>query len=121
MEVTIIDKTCIQIKIDKALYSSEVIHKCFYWYNGRYSVEINMELSSFIVDIRYLASDWHIDEMVCRIKRDLIDYKTREIISNETKNIRQILIAKAFSNNDEFDESPPGNVSDPVGFEPSKI
>ncbi len=34
----------------------------------------------------------------------LIDFKTRDIINKETKNIREILLIKAFANNDEFED-----------------
>lgn len=121
MVVTPIDETSIQIKIDSTLYSSEVVHKCFYWYGGKYSVEINTEQDFFVITISDPKKEWDIEGIVSKIKTDLIDFKTREIISSETKNIREMLIAKAFANNDEFDEQPFGNVNDPVGFEPSKI
>jgi hypothetical protein len=41
-------------------------------------------------------------------------------VTKETQNVRDLLIAKAFSNG-EFDELPPGDVSDPVGFSPNEI
>jgi hypothetical protein len=50
------------------------------------------------------------------VQRDLIDFSLRETINRETTNIRELLIAKAFSNG-EYDEIPPGEISDPVGFE----
>ncbi len=121
MVVTPIDETSIQIKIDSTLYSSEVVHKCFYWYAGKYSVEINTEQDSFIVTISDPKKDWKIESIIDKIKTDLIDYKTREIISRETKNIKEMLIAKAFAHNDEFDEQPSGDINDPIGFDPSKI
>ena len=37
-------------------------------------------------------------------------------ISKETKNVRDLIIAKAFSDSDEFDSEPPGEITDPVGF-----
>ena len=114
MEVTSIDERNIQIKIDSALYSVDVIYKCFYWYVGKCSVEISTKGKSFIVKLTDKKQEWDIQ----KIQTDLIDFKTREIISNETKNIREMLIAKAFAHNDEFDEIPPGEISDPVGFKP---
>jgi His-Xaa-Ser system protein HxsD len=121
MVVTPIDETSIQIKIDGTLYSSEVVHKCFYWYAGKYSVDISTEGKSFIVKLADPKQEWDIQSVVSKIKTDLIDFKTREIVSNETKNIREMLIAKAFAHNDEFEEQPSGNINDPVGFDPSKI
>ena len=36
--------------------------------------------------------------------QDLIDYKNRDLITNETKDIRNILYVKAFANNDDFED-----------------
>jgi His-Xaa-Ser system protein HxsD len=52
-----------------------------------------------------------------KLERDLIDFNLRDIVTKETQNVRDLLIAKAFSNG-EFDEEPRGEVSDPVGFDP---
>jgi His-Xaa-Ser system protein HxsD len=121
MVITPIDETTIQIKIDNTLYSSEVVHKCFYWYAGKYSVEINTEQNSIVINLSSPNKEWDIESVVSKVKTDLIDFKTREMISTETKNIREMLIAKAFAHNDEFEEQPSGNINDPVGFDPSKI
>jgi hypothetical protein len=50
----------------------------------------------------------------------LIDFSLRDIVTKETQNIRDLLIAKAFSNG-EFDEEPTGDASDPVGFNVKSI
>jgi His-Xaa-Ser system protein HxsD len=121
MVVTSIDETSIQIKIDSALYSSGVVHKCFYWFGGKYPVEIYTEQDSFIITISDPKKEWDVEGIISKIKTDLIDFKTREIISNETKYIREMLIAKAFAHNDEFEEQPSGNINDPVGFDPQSI
>ncbi len=121
MIVTQIDEQVIQIRIDSNLYSSEVVHKCFYWYASKCLVEIEIVDESFNVKLSEPKQEWDFNEVVSKIKIDLIDFKTREVISNETKNIREMLIAKAFAYNDEFDEQPMGNINDPVGFDPSKI
>ena len=55
-----------------------------------------------------------------KLERDLIDFNLRDIVTKETMNIRDLLIAKAFSNG-EFDESPRSDVSDPVGFNVNEI
>jgi His-Xaa-Ser system protein HxsD len=68
-----------------------------------------------------LSNDGNIKKILPKIENDLLDFKTREIVSLETKNIRELLIAKAFAFEDEFDEPAPGNINDPVGFDPSKF
>lgn len=121
MIFNLIDETNIHLELESTLYSLEVIHKCFYWYAGKYSVEICTEGKSYIVKLVDPKQEWDIPSVVSKIKTDLIDFKTREIIFNETKNIREMLVAKAFAHNDEFDEQPPGNINDPVGFDPKSI
>lgn len=121
MEINIIDESNLQIIVDGKIYSSDVIHKCFYWYSNKYSVVINAKGNFFILDITELTKEGNIRDLLPKIKNDLIDFKTREIISTETKNIRELLIVKAFAQDDQYDESPPGNVNDPIGFDPSTI
>jgi His-Xaa-Ser system protein HxsD len=121
MEIKLLGESTAQIIIDGKLYSAEVIHKCFYWYGAKYSVDIKTEGDVFIIDITELSNEGTIGKIFPEIKNDLIDFKTREIVSTETKNIREMIIAKAFAFGDEFDEPPSGNVNDPIGFEPSKF
>ena len=121
MEINIVDESSLQILVDGKIYSSEIIHKCFYWYGNKYSVAISAKGNFFVVDISELSKEGNIRDIVPKIKNDLIDFKTREIISNETKNIRELLIVKAFAQDDHYDEAPPGNVNDPIGFDPSTI
>ena len=90
--------------IDNKVYSIDVIHKCFYWYMDKFSVDISSSNNIFTVNIQNINGD--IDEKLfkqlsIKIKQDLIDFKTRDIITKETKNVRDLLIAKAFSNLDE--------------------
>jgi His-Xaa-Ser system protein HxsD len=49
------------------------------------------------------------------LKRDLLDYNLREIVKEQTTSIRELIIAKAFSNG-EFDEEPKGDLMDPLGI-----
>ena len=51
-------------------------------------------------------------------KRDLIDFKLRDIVTKETQTIRELITAKAFAYFD-LDDNPATEISDPVGFNPS--
>lgn len=59
------------------------------------------------------------DQLISRIKQDLIDFRLREIVSRETATIRELLIAKAFAHYEDIE--PVTAISDPVGFDPSEI
>jgi len=120
MEIKILNDSTAQVIIDRKIYSLEVVHKCFYWYGGKYSVNIKTEGEFLIVELSELSNEGTIEEIFQKIKNDLIDFKTREIVSIETKNIRDLLVAKAFANG-EYDDPAPGEISDPVGFKPDNF
>ena len=110
----------INISVPSKIYSLEVLQKCFYWYGNEYIVDIDKENNArFIVQLESKSSrldQLNKKELIAKIKNDINDHKTRDIVTKETQNIRDLLIAKAFSSTDEFDEDPPGEITDPVGF-----
>jgi len=112
----------VEIKVQLDLYSITVLHKCFYWYGANFSVDIETE-SDKVGRVRlFPKTEIPVAEypnLLSKIRNDLIDFKTRDIVSKETQNVRDLLIAKAFSHSDELDDSPPGDISDPVGFDPT--
>ena len=65
-------------------------------------------------------SENQFENLLLKLERDLVDFNLRDIVTKETQNVRDLLIAKAFSNG-EFDEIPPGKVTDPVGFNVNEI
>ena len=108
---------------DGQLYSKDAVFKCIYWYGDKFDINVTFDADkNFIISLKLqINSNININELefyLHKLERDLIDFNLRDIVSKETQNIRDLLIAKAFSNG-EFDELPPGDVSDPVGFNPS--
>lgn len=117
-----IDEGEIQIFVNGTLFSKSTILKALYWYGDKFHTSITLfDDGYFYVLLKSLqSSTLKVDELelyLQKFERDLIDFSLRETINSETKNIRELLLAKAFSNG-EFDELPPGSVSDPVGFIP---
>lgn len=104
---TTVDPKTVAISVDLNVYNEAVIAKVLYWlsdcYNifwkkGESSVEIRLEKKEGTFsneEIKYLKN---------RLSQDFIDFKTRDIVQRETKAIRELLLVKAFANNDEFDE-----------------
>lgn len=110
--------------LDKELYNSDVLHQCFYWYTGDFEVEITShDQSNYCVSListGETAPDLQI--LTAKIKRDLIDFKLRQIVTKETQTIRDLIVAKAFANYEtDSEEEPAGEISDPVGFNPALI
>lgn len=106
--------------LDAALYSKDSLFKCLYWYSGDFNVSLSTtndnhyKITLIPLNKEVLPSQ-KIEEIYEKLKRDFVDFNLRDIVTKETQNIRDLLIAKAFSHG-EFDELPPGELSDPVGF-----
>jgi len=115
-----IDGNRIVAYADSAIYSKDALFKCLYWYGDKFHTTISLENDSFYTITLISQSEpiLSLEEAagyLQKLERDIIDFNLRDIVTKETKNIRELLIAKAFSNG-EFDEIPPGEISDPVGF-----
>lgn len=106
---------------DSKIYTNDGILKCLYWYGEKFHTNLSLTEDKFFkITLKPISniilSFEELEQFQQKLERDLVDFNLRDIVTKETKNIRDLLIAKAFSNG-EFDEVPKGNVSDPVGFD----
>lgn len=110
---------------DISLYSKDSIFKCLYWYGDKYHTNVSFaDINTYRVSIKPIStnqlSQLEQEKLLLKLEKDLVDFNLRDIVTKETQNVRDLLIAKAFSNG-EFDELPPGDVSDPVGFNVNQL
>jgi His-Xaa-Ser system protein HxsD len=102
-----IDDKTVQCKIDSEIFNDRVITKCLYWLSENYilyqEISNKLFLIKFEMKVGTFAKD-SIDELKSLLNQSLVDFKTRDIINQETKSIREILLIKAFANNDEFED-----------------
>ncbi|RYE57212.1 MAG: His-Xaa-Ser system protein HxsD [Sphingobacteriales bacterium] len=97
------------------------LYKCFYWYGGNFDVVIshpNTQQYQIELSPKFESPDFN--ETISKVKRDLIDFKLRNIVTKETQTIRELIVAKAFANYDD-EENPSTELADPVGFDPLSI
>lgn len=112
----------LNLKIEKEIYSVDVLFKCFYWYGANFTIEIeDFSPTLHLVLLKSNNGEFDKEHLIEKIKRDLIDFKLRDIVNKETKIIRELLIAKAFANYIDLEEDPTTNVSDSVGFNPISL
>lgn len=120
MDITI-EEGMLRMEIDTAVYSIDVIFKCFYWYTGKFDISITNKDNSVIVAMSSIPDGETITETyIAKIRRDLIDFKLRSIVAEETKTVRELIIAKAFAYYD-MATNPTTDISDPVGFNPELL
>ncbi|WP_299526776.1 His-Xaa-Ser system protein HxsD [Winogradskyella sp.] len=108
----------LQFKLDSRVYSKNSIVKCLYWYSEDFDISINLEddhYYSIILISKKPLDQEGIEKLKGKLNQEFIDYNLRDIVSNETKTIRELIIAKAFSHG-EYDEDPKGDFDDPIGI-----
>ncbi|WP_114783281.1 His-Xaa-Ser system protein HxsD [Botryobacter ruber] len=115
----------ITVFADTSLYSKDGIFKCLYWYGDKFHTSVAFaDSETYRITLEPIStiniSSEEAELYLLKLERDLIDFNLRDIVTKETKNIRDLLVAKAFSNG-EFDEEPVGTLSDPVGFDVNEI
>ena len=89
------------LNIDRNIFSDSCISTVIYWFSGQYTIQRSLQES-----IETLTIDNVSDEKQFRLEffQNLNDYKLREQIDKETKDIKTILYAKAFGEFDELTE-----------------
>jgi His-Xaa-Ser system protein HxsD len=79
------------IKLDKKIYPIEAIRNTVYWFSDLFSILIS-EKENF-----YVVSSLDFDELSKRkFMKSLNDFSLREQINIETKDIKNLVISKAF-------------------------
>ena len=94
------DGKSLYIFIPRKLFSKEAILNCLYWRLGRSQVQfLQFSEEEFQVSLNLSRlSNKQIINLKTTFTNDLIDYELREIVSKETRNLRELIIAKAFAN-----------------------
>lgn len=89
------------VKIDSDIYSKEVVTKVVYWLSRHFTIMQGREGKIWTLSLENPnAVDW--DAVKKLLSQLLTDYQMRELISVETKDIRNILFIKAFANVEEL-------------------
>lgn len=95
-----------KIKIDRRIYNDAVISKAVYWLSGDYIIVRN-QLDEFTESISAISRDGKVwDEIAwqSRLMSALNDFKLRDIVATETRDIKTILYAKAFAEDEDLSE-----------------
>ena len=89
------------LQIDRKIYSDSCISKVVYWLAEQYNIVRNLEGEQEFLSIEGVSDEPSFKKSFFE---KLNDYKLREIIEAETKDIRTILYAKAFGDFDDITE-----------------
>src|SRR2546430_16378268 len=92
----------ITVVADVALFSKEAILKCLYWFGDKFHTKVSIiDDSAYAITLKPMANanikEDELELYLQKLERDLIDFQLRDTIVKETQNIRDLLVAKAFS------------------------
>ncbi len=92
-----------ELKIDRNIYSDACISKAIYSLSKDYAIRRTLEGNIEKLNITPLGEKQEQDKIEAQILNALNDYKLRQVIEDETHDIRTILYAKAFVDFDGID------------------
>lgn len=111
------------VRLDPRIYTREAILRACYWHtgvafirvpesmDGRLEVQVKMKQQVPTLDNpNPMTSTQFVDEFC----NSLIDFELRRQVEAETAPLRQLILAKAFSESGVLEDDPPGEFADPV-------
>lgn len=93
------------LTIDRRIYNDSIISKAIYWLAGDYIIvrsllDDNTELLSVTSKNANIAEE----TVKTQLMQILNDFKLRQIVADETRDIKTILYAKAFAEDEDLSE-----------------
>jgi His-Xaa-Ser system protein HxsD len=111
------------LPIDESLYSRDTVLRTCYWYTDRCYVFVTRpQKGTLLVSLRVKdplptldnPRPITIDTVAGEFQNSLLDQQLRLDIEEQTRGVRELLIAKAFSEAGVMDDPAPGDARDPV-------
>lgn len=92
------------IKVDRRIYNDNVISKVVYWLTGDYKI-VRTSLDEFTEELTLVSANGiETKDLENRVWAMLNDFKLRQIVADETRDIKTILYAKAFAEDEDLSE-----------------
>lgn len=82
-----------EVTFDVRVFSLETIKRALYRYQDKCLFDIQLNSNDIVISL-----ESSINDISNSIKREVLDQDLRDTISKETANIRQLILANAFSN-----------------------
>ena len=119
------------ILLDPRIYSREAILRACYWHTSAAYIQVPESSDNRLIVRLTLKhkvptlenpSPITIEELTGEFCNSLLDFELRRQVEAETAGIRQLIVAKAFSESGILEDDPPGTFADPVENEqPSSL
>lgn len=87
----------IKLHLDAKAYSLDAVQKAAYRYIDRLTIQIDIATGSIVCLIDPVSKGADIDRLIDDFKRELLDQELRLKIKAETEQVRNLILALAFS------------------------
>jgi His-Xaa-Ser system protein HxsD len=115
-------KVCTEVSLDPSLFSAEVVLKACYWLSRDFACELtNHSAQAIRVTIvpRHECSPETLAATKETFLTSVIDFALRAKVEAKTSDVRDLLLAKAFSESGVLEDAPQGVFGDKVEQEKS--
>jgi His-Xaa-Ser system protein HxsD len=111
------------LNLDPTIYSRDALLRASYWFTDRAYIrflEPSENRLCLQIEVKHPQATLEnprptkIDELSREFLNSALDFELRRQIEKETSSVRQIILAKAFSESGLLEDTPPGTVADPV-------
>lgn len=117
-------QTFSNVLLDKRVYSKAAILRACYWFGRDLLFKIEEQESHFLITASLRAPQPtlaqpkppKVEDLLSDFLDALLDSQLRIEIQQETASIRELIIAKAFSESGVLEDPPPGTFEDPVAM-----
>ena len=114
-----------KIEFDKLFYSKEALLKTAFSFTDDFYIHLSQDEKYYYFEIRPKDSSLEYDKnaLAGEIKNELLANSLRQVIFNQTKNLRELTLARAFASTiiDESDGIPSEELDDPAKQRIEKI
>lgn len=111
------DSACVVVRIDRTVISADALLKTCYWFSRDYVCDIRNQdekLAEVSLTPRKQMSNSELESVKDSFSSSAIDFALREKIDAKTAGIRDLLLAKAFSESGILEDAPLGTFGDKI-------
>ena len=119
----LLSDSSVTIYLDPRIYSREAVLKASYWFtkiayiripeSADNRLAIQIELKQIVPSLAN-PNPTRIQQFTKEFCNSLLDFELRRQVEVETAQVRQLIVAKAFSESGVLEDEPPGTIADPV-------
>ena len=111
------------VRLDARIYSKEAVLKASYWHTDVAYITLSEGSENEIavhIKLKHAAptlanpKPTSIQDVADEFCNSVLDFELRRQVELQTAGIRQLVLAKAFSESGVLEDEPPGTVADPV-------